>query len=265
MINDGSCEGVVNMATDQALLRACDEGQAPPTLRLYGWAAPTLTVGYSQRIQEDLNLDRCNELGISVVRRPTGGRALLHHRELTYSLVAPIPHPRFESHLHGAFCAVSRALLNSLEKWGVRGAVMVDGQRKSIPRGRPAVPSCLATFNHGEIMIDRKKLVGSAQRRTNRAFLQHGSVLIGLDRELLNSLFCFSGEGESKKSLQTLQQNTTTLEEYFSAPVSMKEGEKAFRQGFSESLGVRWETRGLSAYEQELRENFLLACVTAPK
>jgi lipoate-protein ligase A len=166
LIEDGALDGSLNMATDRAILTACGEGKA----------------------DRDVDLARCRALGIPVVQRPTGGRALLHDKELTYSLVAPIPHPRFSPNLREAFCAVSEALLLSLNRLGIRDAEMTKPERTS-SNGRS--PSCFSTLNHYEITVKNKKLIGSAQRRTSRSFLQQGSLWIDCDRELMNSLFKF--------------------------------------------------------------------------
>ena len=114
LIEDGPGDGKLNMAIDRAILTACDRGQAPATLRLYGWDKPTLSIGYSQNKLRDVDTVQCERRNISIVRRFTGGRALLHQYELTYSLVAPIPHPRFPGNLAGAFGAVSKAVIFSL-------------------------------------------------------------------------------------------------------------------------------------------------------
>ena len=125
VIEDGALDGLLNMATDRAILTASGEGKAQPTLRLYGWKEKTLTVGYAQNSGRDVDLARCDALGIPVVPRPTGGRALLHDKELTYSLTAPIPHPRFPANLREAFCAVSEALR---ELQGARAELHAKGK-----------------------------------------------------------------------------------------------------------------------------------------
>ena len=122
LIEDCRGEGQRNMDIDRAMLAACHEGKAPPTLRLYGWSAPTLTVGYSQRSWEGIDREKCRELNIPVVLRPTGGRALLHHSEMTYSIVSPIPHASFPCGLMESHKTISGALLMSLAEMGMKGA-----------------------------------------------------------------------------------------------------------------------------------------------
>ncbi|MFQ5449774.1 MAG: biotin/lipoate A/B protein ligase family protein [Nitrospinaceae bacterium] len=257
LIEEGRREGHWNMATDRAILAACGEGKAPPTLRLYGWERPTLTVGYSQNPFRDVDQDRCRLLGIPVICRPTGGRALLHDRELTYSLVAPIPHPRFPSGLRESCRVVSEAILASLKQLGIWNAVMAGGRHAS-PSSQPIrSPACFSSLNHYEIAVDHKKLVGSAQRRNRRSFLQHGSLLIDCDRERMNSLFLFQGDPHRGKSLEVLKRRVTTLHELCGEEAGFEEAARAFRIGFQEAFPANWETGSLTSYESKLRDQYL--------
>ena len=131
VIQDPLGDGAFNMAKDRAILIACNEGEAPATLRLYGWKKPTLSIGYSQDVSKNIDLEFCEQNRIPVVRRFTGGRALLHLYELTYSIVAPIPHQAFPGSLRGAFEKISQAILESLKSVKIEG-VKVAGTRERI-------------------------------------------------------------------------------------------------------------------------------------
>lgn len=254
MIEDGPCDGALNMATDQAILTACGEGKAPPTLRLYGWTQPTLTIGYSQSVVRDIDVNHCRERGIPVVRRPTGGRALLHARELTYSLVAPIPHPRFPANLRDTFRVISDALLLSLAQLGVQGAGIA--QIKGISKEARS-PSCFSSLNHSEITVKNRKLIGSAQRRMSRSFLQHGSLWIDCDRQFMTSLFKFEFPKTRERELEILESHTTTLQQLCGRDVPIAEAAQAFRNGFEKAFPEQWESAGLSPHELKLRRQFL--------
>lgn len=254
LIEDGACGGRLNMATDQAILTACGEGKVPPTLRLYGWTEPTLTVGYAQNSDRDVDLTRCLALGIPVVQRPTGGRALLHDKELTYSLVAPIPHPRFPANLRDSFCVVSKALILSLSELGICDAKMMKPER-ALANGRS--PSCFSTLNHHEITVKNKKLIGSAQRRTSRSFLQQGSLWIDCDRERMNSLFQFDTLKAQEANLEILRHATGTLNQLCKRDVKYGEVALAFQQGFQNTFSVSWRCEKLSPYEIELRDRII--------
>ena len=232
-ISDGLHPAERNMAVDAALLNDCEQGRIPPTVRLYGWSEPAITLGYSQKAEEELDIGRCRELGISIVRRPTGGRALLHHRELTYAVVAPVSLVPFNRGLKATFGAVSEALLAGLQGLGIQGDLNTSKQRPGPARSR----ACFASLNHCEITVDGKKLVGSAQKRTSKAFLQHGSLVIEADHGLFTSLLKFDNENERMATHKRLMHSTTTLNQAGARKFSFEEISAALQEGFQKTLG----------------------------
>ena len=230
---DGQRPAEKNMAIDSELLHNCEKGRDSPTLRLYGWSEPSITVGYSQTIEDELDLARCRELGIPVVRRPTGGRALLHHRELTYAVVAPVSLAPFHRGLKETFAAISEALLEGLKGLGIQGEVNTCKQPSESVRS----PACFASLNHCEITVDGKKLIGSAQKRTSKAFLQHGSLIFDADHDLFVSLLKFSNENERKATRQRLKQSTTTLNQINDREFTFEEVSTVLQEGFRKTLG----------------------------
>jgi lipoate-protein ligase A len=170
-------DGATNMAVDHALLdRAASSEEA--VLRIYTWVRPTLSLGMHERAR--LAPEAAAAAGVDVVRRPTGGRALLHHREVTYSVTAPIA----GASLGESYRAINALLLAALGRLGV---VAAEAERRGRPL-RPDGAACFAEPNAGELVVDGRKLVGSAQRRDERAFLQHGSILLADDQALVNRL-----------------------------------------------------------------------------
>ena len=257
LIEDGPGDGKLNMAIDRAILTACDQGQAPATLRLYGWDKPTLSIGYSQNELRDVNTVQCERKNIPIVRRFTGGRALLHQYELTYSLVAPIPHPRFPGNLVGAFGAVSKAVIISLEKAGVVKPEISGKDKRSLGDGNKRSPACFSTSNHWEITVEGKKLAGSAQRRLSGAFLQHGSILLDWDPELAHSLFRYSSESEQAQGLKSLIWGTSTLKEVLSIKPEWGEVAHCFVEGFQQTFPGYWKPETLNSFETELVKEYL--------
>ncbi len=232
-IQDGMCDGEANMAADRALLEAMESAPTRPVLRLYGWSRPTLSVGYSQSEVSEIDLEFCQEAGIPIVQRPTGGQAVLHDRELTYCVVAPVPHPQFPSQLRGAYERVALALLAGLNELGVRGAVMAkDSLKNNTRRAVNRSPICFANAGYFEIAWEGKKLIGSAQKRTRRAFLQHGSIPLELDREFMNSLFVEDDGQSSRQTLARLNDSTVSLSEVLGKKVGFQEAALAFKAGF---------------------------------
>ena len=173
-------DGASNMALDEALMaRAAQTGEA--VLRVYGWSRPTLSLGRNQTARGRYDLARAQDGGVAFVRRPTGGRAVLHHREVTYSVTAPVA---FLGSLRESYASINRLLLQALRLLGVHAF-------EAEPAGvapKPGVAPCFMVPVKGEIVAGGKKLVGSAQFRENGTLLQHGSVLVDDDQALASAL-----------------------------------------------------------------------------
>jgi lipoate-protein ligase A len=173
-------DGATNMAIDEALLlRARRTGET--AYRVYAWSRPTVSLGRHQTARGRYDLERARALGIDFVRRPTGGRAILHHREITYAVAGPVA--MFGS-LRESYRAINRLLLEALGTLGVDAREAVVSTRAPLPGIAPCFEAPVA----GEVVAGGRKLVGSAQVRDGDAFLQHGSILIDDDQHLLSTL-----------------------------------------------------------------------------
>jgi len=162
------------MAVDEVLLDGVAEGGAPPTLRFYGWAPPCLSLGYFQPF-EVVDVAGCRRLGVDVIRRPTGGRAILHDRELTYSVALPLRLLGEDGAVLPSYHRVSLALERGLTRLG---APVVLAPESAAQAGPTHGPVCFDRPSAHEILLNGRKLVGSAQVRRATAILQHGSILI---------------------------------------------------------------------------------------
>lgn len=170
---------MMNMALDELLLdRAAETGES--VFRVYGWSRPTLSFGRHQKARDVYERERLEARRVATVRRPTGGRALLHHREVTYSVTAPVA----GGSLRAAYLDINRLLCDGLRRVGVDAEIAGDRKRASAPGSLP----CFDAPSAGELTVNGRKLVGSAQWRTERALLQHGSILIDDDQSLLPEL-----------------------------------------------------------------------------
>ncbi len=259
IIQDSLGDGILNMTIDRAILMACSEGKAPATLRLYGWQRPTLSIGYSQDISKYIDLKSCEKNNIPVVRRFTGGRALLHQYELTYSVIAPIPHKAFPRSLRGAFEKISQAILESLKIGGIEEAE-IAGRKNNISDAQSRrSPACFSVANHCEITVDGKKLIGSAQRRLRSAFLQHGSLIMDMNPQLTHALLKYSSEIENAAVLESLTSNTTTLKQVLKKDLDYNEVTQWFSKGFQKSLPGDWSEGKLNPRELELVETFSIS------
>jgi len=171
------------MAVDEALFRAAEEGRAAdPLLRLYSWSPPCLSIGYHQLLDETCDKKHCEKAGIEVVRRPTGGKAVLHADELTYSVVARQDLAPFSGFsLMGAYGLIAKALAEGLRATGLDVSFGDRGLPQSPKGGAP----CFLLPSEKEITVGGHKVVGSAQLRGARAFLQHGAIPLSIDYEAL--------------------------------------------------------------------------------
>jgi lipoate-protein ligase A len=172
--------GAENMALDEALMeRARQTGEW--VFRVYSWATPTISLGRNQSASGRYDLARIQQLGFDIVRRPTGGRAILHHREVTYSVTAPVDEA---GDLRQSYDRINRLLLHALRSLGVAASVFNPTTRAVSPGMSP----CFDEPSAGELTVEGRKLAGSAQWRADGALLQHGSILIEDDQSLLSTL-----------------------------------------------------------------------------
>ena len=172
VIHDGAHPGAVNMKRDADLLAAHQPGD-DPILRIYRWEPAAITLGYNQSL-EDFADEAVAAAGLGLVKRPTGGRAILHAHELTYCVVGTSPGPLFGDSLHDCYMKINEALLDFLKGLGIE-AVVSAGESREEATGM----LCFKSAGQHEIRVGSRKIIGSAQRRAAGVFLQHGSILAG--------------------------------------------------------------------------------------
>lgn len=204
VIRDGARSGADNMAADADLLARRAPGD-PTVLRLYRWSPPAVSYGYHQD-PDDFDREVIGRRGWGLVRRPTGGRAILHAQELTYAVVGDAPSARFGDDLHAVYSAINGALTEFLRRLGLSPDI---SQGESLAAARGAV--CFQTAGRHEVTVGGRKLVGSAQRRHPDRFLQHGSILTGPAH--VDLLDCLRGEDRSPARRAALLAATTNLGE----------------------------------------------------
>jgi lipoate-protein ligase A len=238
-------DGATNMAIDEALLIGRQAATSSPTVRFYAWAPPTVSLGYGQPLDRHVSVEACRALGVGLVRRLTGGSAIYHDgpgRELTYSVVASDADVGTRD-LLATYRWIGRALLRGLTALGTK-AEMIES-----PGGEGPTPAyCFARTGRYEIESDGRKLVGSAQRRQGGCFLQHGSVLLGVDEPRLRALF--------PTTLDPLSM-MTTLDETLGRRVSFDECAETLAAAFEAEHGLTLRPGGLSREETEAVERLV--------
>jgi len=186
LIRSGGRSPSYNMALDAAVRRGAAAGSVPPTVRFYAWDPPSVSIGYNQSPEKVVDTPFCRARGIPIVRRPTGGSAILHDVEITYSVAAPLDaHPAFAMPL-SSYLAVCRAIRRGLAAAGA--AVEIRGFSEGREPSYTA-RACFALLSRHDLVIGERKVVGSAQVRDSRSFLQHGSVLLDIRRDLWEGVF----------------------------------------------------------------------------
>ena len=185
LIVDPALDGETNMAVDSRLLEEVESSNVRRTIvRFYSWINPTVSLGRNQKKENAVDLEFCSEQGINVVYRPTGGRAVLHDDELTYA-IASNDVGRFDGgSVYATYRRISEAMTQGYRRLGVDVALAPDTKlRRRSPDGRD--DPCFISPSRYELMFKGRKIAGSAQRQLRRGFLQHGSILITCNRELL--------------------------------------------------------------------------------
>ncbi len=252
--DDGPASGAVQMARDEvALQRAARQGR--PSVRLYTWERLTLSVGRGQQVERQIDLDACRRLGIPVVRRITGGRAVLHGSDLTYAVAAPLAGPQAGAFaaaagqgIPGLYREVSRVFVRFFAELGLSPQVQAYTGRQ---RAELASPVCFATPSAFEILLDGRKLVGSAQRLLPEAFLQHGSLPLAPQDDVLAQVFR-DGAGEALAEVMTDLTRAGVLPR-----VPLPDLRRRLLECFGAEFDVELEPAGWSEQEEAAVERLL--------
>jgi lipoate-protein ligase A len=248
LINDQPMPGPLNMAIDEAILEAVGRGEAPPTLRFYAWEPACLSLGYGQT-HCDVDFERLASLGWNCVRRPTGGRAILHTDELTYSLALPGDHPLAAGDVVVSYQQISQGLLLGLERLGAEPHSELQSEK------RTSGPICFEVPSHYEITVGGRKLIGSAQVRRHKGVLQHGSLPLTGDLGRIADALAFPDEAAREVACSAVRARATTLEAALRGRVIRWEAAAdAMQAGFAELLQADLIAGSLSADEQARAE-----------
>ncbi|NLI40377.1 MAG: lipoate--protein ligase family protein [Caldisericales bacterium] len=229
--NTAPMRGARNMAHDEAMLKT-----APPssvTLRTYTWEPACLSLGCFQKYSE-VNFGKVKENGFDVVRRPTGGRAVLHDKELTYSIVITPPHDILNMNVLTSYYLLCEGIISGLNSLGVN-AVLKKSDDKEL-----STPSCFAAPTFNDIESGGRKLVGSAQMRTREGLLQHGSILLDVDIKKLFDVVS-KDEDQSSRLAGAAKAKITSVNEQLGFRVGLEQLKENILNGFSDSFGIGFE------------------------
>ncbi len=244
------------MAVDEALLEAVAAGLSAPVLRLYRWRPAAVSLGYGQRGPRQVNLAACRRHGIDVVRRITGGRAVLHDRELTYAVVAPEQGGPFPGGILENYRVISGPLLALFNHLGIDGR-LVPGKTRA-GAGPLASSVCFTAPSSYEILCEGRKLTGGAQKRQGGAFLQHGSLPLDLDLELLWELLHPEGGQDRAAGLTALEHSVGWINRWYHPTLDIATLEALFLEMFAAGLDLQLVADELTPVEMQ-RADALIA------
>lgn len=244
--------GAWNMAVDESILQHIGRGESLPTLRLYAWTPACLSLGYAQPFA-DVHMNRLDERGWEVVRRATGGRAILHTDELTYAVIAPNGEPRVAGTVLESYNRLAQAL--SLAVNNLRLPVeMKEGRNGNTVDLNPVCFEVPSTY---EITVNGKKLIGSAQARKREGVLQHGSLPLTGDLARICQVLVFDDETARRNASERLLARATTVESALGGAVSWESAARAFIDAFEAQLGLTFERGELSESESQAADQLV--------
>jgi len=224
----GVLSGALNMGIDESLLGSVSKGESPPVLRLYRWSPPCVTVGYFQSLDAEVDLDACRASGVDAVRRLTGGGAVFHDDEITYSIVLPMGHELAPDDILESYRLICSGLIGGLGLLGVK-----------------------ADFEPiNDIAVGGKKVSGNAQTRRQGCLLQHGTILLDLNPERMFSLLKVPAEKLKGRLVEEVKARVTSLRALLGRAVSYAEAAEALAKGCSFAWGAELEPLPLSSTEE---------------
>jgi lipoate-protein ligase A len=219
------------MGLDEALIESVSGSASPPVLRFFGWKPQTVSVGYFQRLADEVDLDACARTGTDVVRRISGGGAVFHHAEVTYSMTMPLNHPLAGQSIRESYGILCAGVIRGLELLGVS--------------------AYFAPIN--DILAENRKVSGNAQTRRMGCLLQHGTILLDLDADLMFELLKVPPEKIQDKTdlIQNVKDRVTSLSALLKRTVSYEEAETALAEGFKQALSLEFSECSANPSEAE--------------
>nr|WP_153735528.1 lipoate--protein ligase family protein [Aquibacillus halophilus] len=222
------------MAMDEILLDWHSDGKIPPVIRFYGWRPAGISVGYFQKVSGKIDVMAAENYGIKLVRRLTGGRAVLHDQELTYSVLVSEEYPGMPRTVKESYRLISRGLLEGFKELGIEAEF-------SIPEGKLETTDSAVCFEEPswyELVVEGRKAAGSAQTRKKGVILQHGSIPLNMDEIKLFDLFIFPNDRVKERARQAFAGKAVSINEVVNEPRTFDDVKGAFKKGFERGLNI---------------------------
>lgn len=233
LLRTGFHNAFYNMGLDQAILEQVAAGTVLPTLRFYGWQPAAISIGYFQGMQEEVDLSACRHYGVDTVRRITGGGAVFHQSEVTYSIVLPLDHPLADQNILASYGRLCQGIVKGLANLGVTAE--------------------FAPIN--DIVVGAKKISGNAQTRKLGCILQHGTILLDVDVDLMFTLLKVPSEKARGKAIADVKERVTSLSHNVGSSVTFEAVSAALEDGFAEALDLSLQLQEPTSAEQGRAED----------
>jgi len=247
LLHTAPANGAWNMAVDESILEHIQRGEAMPTLRLYSWNPPCLSLGHAQPFA-DVDMERVKANGWEVVRRMTGGRAILHTDELTYSVTGSADEPVLAGGILESYNRLAQALMFAVRELGLPVEMKEHADQPATKNSNPVCFEVPATY---EITVNGKKLIGSAQARKKEGVLQHGSLPLTGDLTRICQALVFKDEAAREVASQRLLDRATTVESVIGVEKDWETAAQSLVRGFESQLGIKFESGVLSPSEEK--------------
>ncbi|MDC3418634.1 lipoate--protein ligase family protein [Aquibacillus salsiterrae] len=237
-IDSGHCDPAYNMALDETLLHWHSQGKIPPVIRFYGWEPAGLSLGYFQKVKGKIDVDAAHKYGAQLVRRLTGGRAVLHDQELTYSVLVSEKHPNMPKTVKDAYLVISKGLLEGFKQLGLQAEF-------AIPEGKLQTTDSAVCFEEPswyELIVEGKKAAGSAQTRQKGVILQHGSIPLEVDNQKLYDMFIYPNEKVKERARRSFGDKAVAINDIAPTTITFDQARIAFKKGFEKGLNIKLET-----------------------
>ncbi|MBS4174915.1 lipoate--protein ligase family protein [Bacillus sp. FJAT-49736] len=227
-----------NMAFDEVLLNWHSRGEIPPVVRFYEWNPAGLSLGHFQKTAGRIDVNAAKERGIGIVRRPTGGLAVLHDKELTYSIIIDEKHELMSPSIIESYRVLSQGLLEGYRLLGISAELAIPDK----PIGKTGTSVCFEEASWYELEIGGKKAAGSAQTRQKGVILQHGSIPMVIDEDDLYNLFIFPSEKVKLRAKNAFKEKAISINRILGRETTIEEVKDAFKDGFRKGLNIEFNT-----------------------
>lgn len=240
-----------NMAIDEAIFHETIRNKREPTIRFYGSDPAAVSIGFFQDARKDLNIGQCRRDGIDIVRRITGGRAVFHFNAITYSVIAGDQEEAFPGDISGTYSVISKCLIRGLCALGIKASLAEEDRKRKTAE---ISACCFSTPTKNEILVDGRKICGSAQVKRRGGFLQHGLLFCDFNPDRTAELLLSSCAPDR---VEKLKRSVTAINHELAQPMNVREVCSELRKGFRDELNVALEEESLTPAEERLKQELV--------